>query len=87
MREEKVDNIKRLKHELQQLDIKKKRYKKKLEEITIQSETQDMDLEVLRKQVKREVNDLNKLNFDIDKARLNIELEEEMQKRNKELDK
>ena len=87
MREEKVDNIKRLKHELQQLDIKKKRYKKKLEEITIQSETQDMDLEVLRKQVKREVNDLNKLNFDIDKARLNIELEEEMQKGNKELDK
>lgn len=46
-----------------------------------------MDLEVLRKQVKREVNDLNKLNFDIDKARLNIELEEEISRRNKELDK
>ena len=38
-KDEKIDNIKRIKQEMQLLDIKKKRYKKKLEEITIQAET------------------------------------------------
>ena len=45
--------------------MKKGKFKKKLEDIAVQSETQDNDLKVLKDKVKEEVADLNSINKQI----------------------
>lgn len=56
---------KKCKKDILELQSKKGKFKKKLEDIAIQSETQDNDLKVLKDKVKEEVADLNKINKQI----------------------
>lgn len=56
-----------LKKSIQDLEVKKKKYKKKLEEIAQQAETQDQDIAVLQNKVADEVSELNHVNLEIEK--------------------
>ena len=56
---------KKCKKDIELLNQKKVKFKKKLEDLAIQSETQDNDLKVLKDKVKEEVADLNNINKQI----------------------
>lgn len=49
--------------EFKEIESKKKKYKRKLEDIQQESLTQDQELQILKNKVRDEIQDLNKINF------------------------
>ena len=52
-------------NEFKELDLKKKKYKRKLDEINQEAQTQDQELQVLKNKIKDEMEDLHIINNDI----------------------
>lgn len=76
------DKVKALNHDLKELELKKRKLKKKLDELKNQSDTQDVEIKVLKKQYNEELEDLNDINYKITKQEADLKKHQEKRSKN-----